>query len=113
MSVTVLVVRVGEEPKLETIKGDLQSMYNTVGRGCDLVQCVPVGNQVELWVDEEGKFRGTQPLNFWLRGADGTAYDNVMGNAFFTGPPDEEGELVDITAEQAAAAKALVEAGRA
>jgi hypothetical protein len=79
-------------PKNGTFK--LDELYALIGGGCDMVECITLADGVTtMWLDEEGKFRGTQRPNAkaseLLRLAGGMPGDTVMGNVLVC----EEGEV--------------------
>lgn len=49
--------------EIETSEFGLNFLYKTIG--CDLVELVDIGNNQDLWVDEEGLLRA-DPSNFFI-----------------------------------------------
>lgn len=80
----------------------LDAMYREIG--CDLVECVGLRHDLDLWVDEEGKLNDAWELNLAataLLHRHGLR-DVVAGTALLTGGVDEDGNTLGIT-DQAAA----------
>lgn len=88
----------------------LEALYQNIG--CDLVECVSLRDDLDMWVDEEGKLKGA-PLNLGATKAmlaagrldfsAGTGgFPGIAGTAVFTGGPDADGNTTDIEASAAA-----------
>jgi hypothetical protein len=95
-TIEVVVVRPGEEPKVETIPAELEGFQAAVGGG--YVQCVPLDHLgVDLWCDEEGKLKGLPPNRHLAE-----ISDTVCGTFFLSGGADEEGHTLGIPPERVA-----------
>lgn len=84
-----IIKRVGQSPKVEDIKNDLQTLQELVG---GYIECVMVGKGIVLIVNEEGKLQGL-PQNFPL------GNDVIVGTAVFVGN-GFDGDFTDLTDEQ-------------
>ena len=79
---------------LELTLKEMQALVSG-GEG-GLVECVELSGQLrgyDLWVNEEGLLIGL-PFN---RRATGLADQHIVGDAFVTGGPDENGETLGLT----------------
>lgn len=92
----VLTKRVGEELKEETLTGEstLKILQEFVG---GYIEVVRLGNNVDLWLNEEGKLDGLKENLVFER--NGNILDVVVGNCLFA-TNDEEGDTVSLTDEQ-------------
>lgn len=90
----------------------LQSMYREIG--CSLVECVGLRDDLDLWVDEEGKLKDGWEPNLPAIGLlhHHGRRDLVAGTALLTGGADEEGNTLGISDETAAEVQRLL-GGRA
>lgn len=88
-SIAVLVYRVGQFPKVESIPNTLEGMQKIVG---GYIECVgfdtPYGAQLFVTCDEEGRLKGKAPC-VYLQGVD------FCGDVFCT-KVDEEGNNVSL-----------------
>lgn len=84
-----IVKRVGQSPRVEDIKNDLQTLQELVG---GYIECVMVGKGIVLVVNEEGKLDGL-PANFPL------GNDVIVGTAVFVAN-GFDGDFTDLTDEQ-------------
>lgn len=75
----------------------LQGMQAIVG---GLIECVST-DRGDLWLNEEGKLISLEPNMRATAFVDGILFpgDYIAGQAFVTGPVDEEGECTDVTDE--------------
>ena len=81
----------------ESLNGSLEDLQRVVG---GWVQAIPLSDTITLWINEEGKMDGL-PYNhnatlIWEHFY-GKGTDIVVGNAFFTGEADENGDTKDIS----------------
>ena len=84
-----IIKEVGQSPRVEDIKNDLQTLQELVG---GYIECVMVGKGIVLIVNEEGKLQGL-PQNFPL------GNDVIVGTAVFVGN-GFDGDFTDLTDEQ-------------
>lgn len=89
----------------------LDAMYREIG--CDLVECVGLRDDLDLWVDEEGKLK-----DGWEPNLPATAIlyrhgrrDLVAGTALLTGGADRDGNTLGISDETAAEVRRLLGGG--
>ena len=88
----VVIKKVGQEPEIREINGELHEMQNIVG---GWIECFNVVNNIVCVCDEEGKLKNYQP-NFFFNG------DVIVGDVFFCadglddfdGLTDEDAEFV-------------------
>ena len=89
----------------------LRSMYDQIG--CDLVECVGLRDDLDMWVDEEGKLKDSWNLNLAATAVlqrHGVP-DLVAGTASLTGGADDEGNTRGISDETAAEIRCLLGGG--
>ncbi|MGH7922783.1 MAG: DUF3846 domain-containing protein [Candidatus Dormibacteraceae bacterium] len=89
----------------------LNAMYGEIG--CDLVDCVGLRGDLDLWLDDEGKLNQDWVVN---PGASALLQscgipDLVAGTALLTGGADEEGNTLGISDETAAQVERLLRGG--
>ena len=75
----------------------LHAMYRAIG--CDLVDCVGLGDDLDLWVDDEGKLKAEWEINLpasVLMQRSGVP-DVVAGTGLLTGGADDEGNTLGIS----------------
>jgi hypothetical protein len=93
-------------------EGDhLQSMYREIG--CNLVDCVGLRADLDLWLDDEGKLKDNWEVNLAasaLLQRHGIP-DLVAGTALLTGGADEEGYTLGISDETASDVERLLGKG--
>ncbi|MGH7919401.1 MAG: DUF3846 domain-containing protein [Candidatus Dormibacteraceae bacterium] len=95
----------------DTEGSHLRSMYQQIG--CELVECVGLREDLDMWCDEEGKLNGSPPnIGASLVLQRFGIPDLIVGTALFTGGPDEEGGLTDLRGETAAEIDAMAHSGR-
>jgi hypothetical protein len=80
VTMEVIVKRVGQAPKLETVSNDLESLQSLVGGYIEVVGLSP---EILMICNEEGKFNGSE-ANFPL------GHDVIMGDVFFCSSNGEE-----------------------
>lgn len=69
----------------------LKDMYKLID--CDMVECVPYGRNLDVWVDEEGLLKNDGKGYFML-----PSYPQPLkGNGLLTGGVDEDGETKPCT----------------
>lgn len=95
--ITVLVCRVGQEPAVEKVDNDLESMYRIVG---GYIEIVNIGGGYQAIVNEEGALIGL-PQNAC----------GFVGDFFFT-KYDGEGDHISLTDDDIAACRRWYEAKR-
>ncbi len=82
--------------------GHLHAMYREID--CRTVECIGLTEDLDLWVDEEGKLKSEWEVNLGAtallrrRGIP----DLVAGNALLTGGADDEGNTLGISEGAAA-----------
>lgn len=86
-----------ERLDLSDPKQELTSLQGAVG---GYVQVIELSDTMAMWVNEEGKLAGL-PYNgiataLW-EARFGVGTDVIMGNAVFTGTPDEDGDTQTIS----------------
>lgn len=74
------------------------------------VECIAIRPDLDMWANEEGKFRGDFTRNgraqkFWDE-VHGKGTDVIMGPVVLTGGSDNEGETLGLTADQIAGLQA-------
>lgn len=84
-----IIKEVGQSPKVEDIKNDLQTLQELVG---GYIECVMLGQGIVLVVNEEGKLDGL-PVNFPL------GNDVIVGTTVFVAD-NFDGEFTDLSEEQ-------------
>ena len=84
----VLVVPVGEAPRVQTIDRGLAPMQQLVG---GYIEAIPLAQNVDAFCNEEGRLQGL-PRNRWVERIQG-----YVCGAFFISRHDEEGNAVDLT----------------
>ena len=90
--ITVLMVEPGKNPKVTTLKDDLNSLQKAVSIGADyqgLIEIVSLGNGDFIMCNEEGKLIG-------LEGNRRLGNDILVG-VFYIMSENEEGELISLT----------------
>ena len=90
--ITVLMVEPGKNPKVTTLKDDLESLQKAVSIGADyqgLIEIVSLGNGDCIMCNEEGKLIG-------LEGNRRLGNDILVG-VFYVMSENEEGELVSLS----------------
>lgn len=93
----ILVKHTGGLPEVSTFELEedtLHQMYRLIG--CDTVQMIQIefeGNEYDMWLDEEGKFKElypTYPLSY-----NGEIYDVVVGNVLIMSS-NEDGDTIGL-----------------
>ncbi|MDR3080220.1 MAG: DUF3846 domain-containing protein [Streptomyces sp.] len=102
------------EVELEaSASGDhLHSMYREIG--CDLVECVGLREDLDLWIDEEGKLKDGWEVNLAataLLQRHGI-HDLVAATALLTGGADEDGNTLGISDQTAGEVRRLLGGGK-
>lgn len=85
---------------LDLGESTLKTLQEGVG---GYIQPVDYGNELTMWVNEEGKLTGL-PLNptgtLWWASIFPNHLDYIMGDVVFTGGTDDEGDTIGLTDEQ-------------
>ena len=89
----VLLIEPGKRPCEHRLESSLESWQKTVDGD---VQCVPLGDGVDLMCDENGKFNGKEPNREIFDG-----WDVVFGTFFLTRVGDD-GNTIDLTDDDVA-----------
>ena len=76
----VLVVRVGEQPKVEDVKDDLKTYQSIVG---GYIECISIDRNVDMVCNDEGKLIGL-PINRPLV-MNNRIVDLICGDFFIVG----------------------------
>ena len=84
-----IIKEVGNQPKVEDIKNELETLQNLVG---GYIEVVSMGGGVGLIVNEEGKLNGL-PTNFPI------GRDVIVGTAVFVAYGND-GEFTDLSEAQ-------------
>ncbi|MGN0532994.1 MAG: DUF3846 domain-containing protein [Eubacterium sp.] len=84
----VLIKKVGEPIYEDDIKDELEVLQNLVG---GYIECVSIGNNIDMVCNEEGKLIGLEP-HIFFKG------DIICGDVFFVGV--DAPEFVSLTDEQ-------------
>jgi len=107
----VIITPTGEKSVVEFNKDTAYGIFRTALDG--YVQVVPLpfeGKEIDLWVNEDGKFRGDLEFNpiatrLWEQAYGQTDY--IVGTAVFTNGTDRHGHTLGLTKEQVDALLAL------
>ena len=87
----ILVIRPGEQPKVEEIDDCLEAMQAVVGGYIESL--MPWKDDVAIICNEEGKINGL-PMNRGIRNDDGRLIDIIAGTFFLCyAPPESENFL--------------------
>ena len=81
----VVIKKVGQEPEIREINGELHEMQNIVG---GWIECFNVVDNIVCVCDEEGKLKNYQP-NFFFNG------DVIVGDVFFCVAGEEDFESLN------------------
>ena len=97
--IRVMLVKVGEEPKVVEIENTLQAKQELVGGYIEMV-CPPIhGDSAVIICNEEAKIMGLPPNRF-LFGADGVPFDIVCGDFIIVNAPYDSDEFGGLSDEQ-------------
>ncbi len=93
--IKVLMVKPLKEPKVVTLKTDLDSLQRAVSIGADyqgLIEIIPLGDGTCVLCNEEGK----------LIGLDGNRRigNDIIAGVFYVVGENDEGELISLTDQQ-------------
>lgn len=91
--ITVLYVKVGEEPEVRQITDSLETLQELVG---GYIEFVSIDDCINIIADEEAKLKSKAGNRRIDRGA---YYDIICGN-FLVAADDRHGELTSLTKEQ-------------
>lgn len=77
---------------------DLASMQTLVG---GRIECVVLSDGSDMWINDDGKFNGSVlNVRATILASDVLFQgDHIFGDAFITGPTDDEGEHTDVKAD--------------
>ena len=93
----VVIKTDGTLERLDLSEQELSNLQSAVG---GYVQAIDLSDTMTMWMNEEGKLTGL-PYNgiataLW-EARFGVGTDIILGNAVFTGTPDEDGETQTIS----------------
>lgn len=80
----------------------LDDMYRLID--CDMVECVSLNRNTDLWVDEEGLLKNDGKGFFFYAGRE----EPLKGNGLITGGVDEDGETLPCTMSLEEAASKVI-----
>ena len=90
--IRVIVINVGEEPKVKMIPNELHALQEVVG---GYIECIPFLDKYDLVLNEEGKLNNLPP-NFPIFGGK----DILFGNAFITKTNHNTGNFASLTEKE-------------
>ena len=95
----VLLVRVGEEPKVVEIEDTLEAKQKLVGGYIEMCSPPLHDDSAVIICNEEGKLLGLKP-NAYLVNRDGDVYDVVCGDFFIVDAPLDSEDFKSLSDEQ-------------
>ena len=90
-NITVLMVEPGKNPRLTTIKNDLDSLQKAVSIGADhqgLIEIIGIDDNVCILCNEEGKIIGLESNRRF--------YNDILCGVFYITGEDDEGNLTSL-----------------
>jgi hypothetical protein len=97
--IKVLLVKVGEEPKVVEIENTLEAKQKIVGGYIEMAQPPIHGDSAVIICNEEGKLMGLKP-NRYLLDRNGVPYDVVCGDFIIVDAPFDSDDFGGLSDEQ-------------
>lgn len=100
MKTALQITTQGEINILDIEENSLQTLQKGVG---GYIQPVDYGNELTMWVNEEGKLNGSDLNPYgteWWTAIFPNHFDLIFGDVVFTGGTDEEGDTIGLTDKQ-------------
>ena len=103
----IITKKVNEPCEIKTMDTlELKDMQAMVG---GYIECLHVGNGVDMWLNDEGKLYGL-PVNLVLGSPEREILDTIQGDVFFASC-DDEGTTIGLTDEQVNWVKQKLDSG--
>lgn len=90
-NITVLMIEPGKNPRLTTLKNDLDSLQQAVSIGADyqgLIEIIGIDDYVAILCNEEGKLIGLEPNRRF--------YNDILCGVFYVVGEDDDGNLTSL-----------------